>query len=389
MIQPIIDSVWDFLRRPVYYGAIHLHVTDAGEQEITWCIGKVAKDELSVTDSGTGYASLLKAKKKLFVDPLFGVGITGQPILVKAGEAMGFAGQGDSMVNQSFTWQDYTYSAVARKDAIHDLLVQLEDDSLLLGDIYLGPSPLGNEQLGITTPVQLYPYQVSVEGAITPVAKEEAIGYHTIDGEEVPRTEVLARAILVHLVTQEAGVADQLSLSAAYDYEIGFKKVAIAGLPVLFLLTVVGYLVHSSTSQTRNQLLSELNRIESTHKETLQKAELVSRTKSLLGSLGSGARYALFLDSVAQTVPGGIKLQELKVNPNQNRKLKPGKPIRFEDNVWVIEGLVKNANILDNWIIELNEFAWVNQTHIEQYGLDDVYKGYHFQLNVDVKLDQL
>jgi hypothetical protein len=388
MIQSVLDTIWDFLRRPVYYGAIHVHVTNSGEQELTWCIGKVVKDELVVTDSGTHYDELLKAKKKLFVDPLFGVSITGQPVLVKSGEDFGFAGQGDAMVSQVVEFGSTAISSVARKDALTELLMPLQEDGVLVGAVYIGPSVLCNEQMGLELPFQYFPYQYSENGVLTPLLKEDNIGYVSIEGENILRTEVLARATLVSIITQFDNIAPQLNLSEGYNYEIGFKKVAIAGLPVLFLLTVVGYLTHANVSEKRNNLQSELNRIESTHKETLKKAELVSRTKSLLGSLGSGARYALYLDSLAQTIPAEIQLQELKVNPNKNRKLKAGKPIQFDDDVWIIEGLVKNANILDDWIVSVNQFDWIVQTHIDQYGLDDVHNGYQFQLKVEVNLDQ-
>lgn len=381
-------KAWYFLSSPINLGAIHIH-KEGEEQTISYVIGKFGKDFFEIEKSGTGLDALHKTLSNYYHVVPFVVAITGKEILIKMHEkgiSPGIIpGKGDArFVIEEKTFHQLKYYGIARKEVIQEVITPILDKDIFVKGINIGFSSVLNDlfEKEIKTEINIYPYRLNFKAmTISPIKTGEDNSDYLL-GEMVNGKEKLARTALLSAASGDTGITIDDVNTLEIDYAVAFKKMLLYATIIIFSLTLLGYSSFDyllSETRKKETILEEL-RIQ--HKKALEQAEIAQKTKKLLGSLGRPIRYSEFVDEFAMTVPNEIVLSSLSINPNEKEEVKPGKPYKFQDNLWEIEGASKNAAFLNFWLEEVKELDWIEKTSIITFQESRDTEDYYFKLEI-------
>ncbi|MBA7543582.1 hypothetical protein ES705_35913 [subsurface metagenome] len=96
------------------------------------------------------------------------------------------------------------------------------------------------------------------------------------------------------------------------------------------------------------------------------RSEILMKTK-LINQVGlkHNTRYGYYADRIAATVPKGVVLDELTINPIED-KVKANKPLHFSSFIRV-KGGSRGSILLNDWLRELDKYKWIKDIEIIDY----------------------
>ncbi len=196
--------------------------------------------------------------------------------------------------------------------------------------------------------------------------------YFEVAGESISNSLALPFSLAFSYLTNHKGY-DTVSGNTLHTDEESyfFKKInkyfALGSLVFLFLLLLINFFLFN-TMRSKNQSLSDklayyeafFNQRDSLRNEIMIKNELINQV-----GLKFNTRYGLYADRIASTVPKGVVLNELTINPMED-KIKANKPLHF--SVFIrVKGESSGSILLNDWIRELNHFDWIRDIEIIAY----------------------
>ncbi|UII80127.1 hypothetical protein [Flagellimonas sp. CMM7] len=210
------------------------------------------------------------------------------------------------------------------------------------------------------------------------------VGNNNLDGNEI----VLLSSLLNNLYPSDIIDYDNELLSANLNDQ-KLKKVfdyCSVGTLALFLLTLLGsymllghynekYVEYEKGLYHFNDNYSQIKKME---EDLINKRFIVENSGVLNKNF-----ISFYINEIASSVPEGILLGNLKVNPLL-KKVKGSEPISIGTNIILIEGETNNSFYLNQWVKKLKTKPWTNK--IEILNLNKVDRNADlFSLKINIK----
>lgn len=103
-------------------------------------------------------------------------------------------------------------------------------------------------------------------------------------------------------------------------------------------------------------------------KEDVSKVEKM--TNDMLKS--STSKSSFYMDAIVNSLPESILLAQINYQPLE-KSIKPKKAIVLENSVIIVSGVSNDSELYSNWIINLENKAWIDKVEVEKYS--DSYRG--------------
>lgn len=187
-------------------------------------------------------------------------------------------------------------------------------------------------------------------------------------GEEHIECEYIlaySAALNVHLGMSFGSFIESSPENIQSDYSfkklIGRTKFAV--LAILLGILSVNFIVFESFRNKNTSIEEQLKLNNGTLIQRDSLRSVLLAKEDFLKYIGDNRTYfSLMLDEIAATVPKGIKLNELKINPLVDKARKE-EPLEFVRKI-EIGGFSKNTLILNQWEHKLADISWVKEAEV-------------------------
>ena len=284
-----------------------------------------------------------------------------------------------------------TLVALVRRVPVQELLAAFAAAGLWVTAVQLGPLGLVEvlpylpaEARRAALPagpflVQLTPDGLHLAGAGSPPASELPAHHYELGGEAVAAGQVLAYAAALALLTGAPGPARLAELpelhhqQAEWGQRRWFRRlrlgvpVGILGLLLANLLASQALLTHHNELQGAvggNQQL--LARVRAAQRVVGQQQAFLTATGWTQPSVNS-----LCADRLAATLPPGIQLLAIAINPMQEQPGQgSGAVPRFRPGVVAVKGQCASAQQFNTWLQRLTHQPWVRAVRDQNFAYD-------------------
>lgn len=121
---------------------------------------------------------------------------------------------------------------------------------------------------------------------------------------------------------------------------------------------------HSQVEDLREQTILNESGIIQLKKLNTSIAQKESRLEKALST--SSSKISLYLDQLAQKVPGSILLEEITYQPLA-KPIKPTKYIEYSNDLVMVSGTTSDNLDFTNWIGELERLPWTQSVETMEY----------------------
>jgi Tfp pilus assembly protein PilN len=189
----------------------------------------------------------------------------------------------------------------------------------------------------------------------------------TLGEEHIEAEYILAytAALNVHLGMSFGSFIEDTPKNIQTDYS--FKKLIsrtkFAVLAILLGILSVNFMVFENFRSKNTSIEEQLKLNNGTLIQRDSLRSVLKAKEDFLRHVGNNRTYfSLMLDEIATTVPKGVKLNELKINP-QVDKARKEEPLEFIRKI-EIGGFSKNTLILNQWEHKLADITWVKEAEV-------------------------
>lgn len=212
-----------------------------------------------------------------------------------------------------------------------------------------------------------------------------------IGDEEIEGKYVLAYAAALELV---AALPEQAQLAvpkvAEARAEHRFKKlfqVGFAAVLTFFFLVLLGNFWLYAEMTRENDALQGL--IGNRNKDLAQLTSLqrdVSDKKAFLKEAGwlASPQLSFYADRLAASMPEGLGLTELSINPYNTRASKDKRKAVFQMGTISVKGSCSNPLALNAWIRDLGKQEWIIRVADQSYSFDEGRKRGNFSFQIQI-----
>jgi hypothetical protein len=284
-----------------------------------------------------------------------------------------------------------TLVALVRRAPVQELLAALAEAGLWVLAVQLGP--LGLPELLPYLPadahleplpagpflVQLTPDGQHLASASTPPAEELPTRPYELGGEAVPAAQVLAYAAALALLTGAPGPGQLAALpevqqqQAEWGQRRWFRRLRL-GVPVGILALLLG---NQLASQYLTARQDELSGVTGGSQHLLARVRAAQRTvgqqQAFLAATGwtRPSVNSLCADRLAATLPAGIQLLTVDINPAQELPGQgTGAAPHFRPGVVTVRGQCASAQQFNAWLQRLTRQPWVGAVRDQNFAYD-------------------
>ncbi|MNS43826.1 hypothetical protein D3C72_762460 [compost metagenome] len=294
---------------------------------------------------------------------------------------------------------NHEFVSVIRKEQVDKIITEFATEKVSLIGIHLGPfiinSVLSHLAVGTGELVfdknkfslkdsQLISYQKQDSPENT-AAKSNVL----LKGSTVNEQLLIAYAAAFETLTNPdyQGVDnDQLQSNFNENLEkIKFKINGWAALLFFLLILLINFFVFSHYN-SKKQLLSS-DSITITAKDLDKLKEQVKEKEELLKDQGGDFpyKYAYLADHIASTVPSSVQLDELTINPFDERRSKEQKRKILEQGKVVIRGTANDIQPVNNWVLKLQELPFIQEAVVVNFLFNDQEQNGVFEVSITLK----
>lgn len=299
---------------------------------------------------------------------------------------------------QHFVGEEFSFIGLIRKEIADAIIAAFKELNIPILMLSLGPFIVDQ----IIPQLNSYGTALSFDGHQVLLSEEKLwtdYTYHPdaksqfpikVDIEVIPEQFLLAYATAFQLMLNT-----QLDLIAVEDEaiqenlqelsaQLKFQKHGGFALLAFFVLLLANFLLLGFYNSENEALSGKLGQ-KSDVVENRQKLEDEVKVKErLVQKLGwnKGYRYAYLSDQIGQTLPLGIKLDELQINPLWEIRAGLTGDIQQDFASIRIKGQTKSVNAINDWIYLLKDKKWVKEVKLEKYTVDDQKQAQVFTLHL-------
>jgi hypothetical protein len=350
------------------------------------------RGSVTVTQQGVGLSSARALQQELAPEPVaLAIALAGRGLLLRTlpvvapdqtpsayDTALATALPGVSLKDFYVQYEPLAagvHAALIRKSLVDQLLGELHAAGLWVVSLSLGSAsmttllpylPAATKQLPIRAGG--FCLQLSAAGdALTSVEYQPAAPVQ--DATYMLGNEKLAA--LVAPATEPA-VPRVQELATEWDYRHLFQRLKLA-VPVLILVLLMGnFLVSQQLTTDREHLMARRGN----NQQLLQQLRQLQQTTSLKHAflMTSGwaqpSWNALCADRLVASLPTGLELLNLDVNPPQDPAAVAGRAVEFRHDVVMVHGQCHDAQRFNAWLQLVSKLPWVQAVRDQNFTYD-------------------
>ena len=377
---------------------LQVHFT-ADNVEYSYAIIKLVKKEATLIDSGSCIEDINELSNKLPKGLPVWIALTGRGIIARKLEAetdkhllqqlLPNARKEDFYLSQYRNTTGSWFATAIRKNQADEVLNQLKEE----GFPVLGMS-VGCMDVTVVTLSGIYTndevvcastkiiFSNSEPTDIETVQKPGDTSY-SVDNYNLDSKTILPFALaLGYFTRQTTSVNENLTLNQdEYIFRLANKYGLFGALGIVFLLLLINFVAFSGYNSKNNELTEKLTVYQTmfSQRDSLQK-EIFLKNKLIEESgLTQQSMFSFYADQLASTVPSGITLSELTINP-LTEKIKKGNPIHFIQHIY-LSGACTNSIVLNDWISSIEMLDWAKDVELINYERSEGNGKFELQIN--------
>jgi len=372
---------------------IEIHILPDGSLSGRYCMVTTGKDSLDIIEKGLLDENLLSVSSKL-PGRRVALTLTGKGVLVKkitednAGGSLQLNNLFPNLKAEDFYVQHFVsgsniFISIIRRELVDDILLKLQKHGVEILLVSVGPFSASH----ILRQLNFYGGEAVFDGhQISSNKEHEWEEYKYVKGaqtgfplkigiEVVSEQLVLAYAAAFQLALYPRLDAVSLPVDRIEEQLVDFEqkqKFNFRGAVILsafFLLLLVNFIAFTHFNSLNESLLSQVNHSASSV-ESMQKTENEIKVKeNLIKELGwaKGINYAWICDQLGQSVPAGLKLKQLAVNPVNGTETNRQRREVFDTGKLMISGDAGEISEVNDWILRLKSVSWIKQVNLESF----------------------
>ena len=375
-----------------------------GKWVADYCCLQRERAVVMVMQQGAGIASVAALRQELGAEPvavalaLAGRGVLLRPLPIASDSPPETYAVGLAAALPGVSLTDFYVQYETLTSGIQAALVRREGVDQLLADLHAADLWVMSLSLGAASVATLLPYLpaalkqqsfragdfVVQAAADTHLARvdyqpathvDEATTY-ALGNEQLSAAQLLPYAAALTALTgaSELGVVVPRAgeLAREWGYRHWFQRLRLA-IPVVILLLLLGnFLASQQLITARDQLDARLGNNQQLL-ENLQKLRQATELKHAFLTSSGWAQpswNALCADRLVASLPAGIDLLGLDVNPPVNPVLAAGKPAEFRHDVVTVLGQCHDAQRFNAWLQVVSKRPWVQAVRDQNFTFD-------------------
>ena len=287
--------------------------------------------------------------------------------------------------------------SVSRKELMEDIISQFVAEGFIVLDTVMGPVNLDSAiQLFVSTGViQTKNYRITSEnGHINGFERQKNTGYDQIlklNNEEFSVDHVIPYANALSFFIQGNRNIEYIgNIPPSGRENFIYKKALQASgwgiLAAVFIILFANYFFFEHFRTKNRALKMELGfnsglieKMEKLQNELNLKEEMFEKSGLL-----NVSRLSFYADKIAMSVPHGIILSRMNINPVAE-KIRPGEQIIFSNQRIEIEGTTKYSSLVNDWIKKLKKEDWIANVQSIEYNQESFSEPGEFKLAIEIK----
>ena len=279
-------------------------------------------------------------------------------------------------------------AALVRREGVDQLLAELHAAGLWVVSLSLGAASMTTLLPYLPAALKQQAFragdfvvQAAADGTqlarvdYQPAAPAEAATY-AVGNENLSAAQLLPYAAALAALTgaREPGavVPRAGELAREWGYRHWFQRLRLA-VPVVILLLLLGnFLASQQLTTAREQLDARLGNNEQLLENLQQLRQATELKHAFLTSSGwaQPSWNALCADRLVASLPTGLDLLSLDVNPPVDPALAAGKPAEFRHDVVTVRGQCHDAQRFNAWLQVVSKRPWVQAVRDQNFTFD-------------------
>jgi len=349
---------------------------------------KIVSGELAIDSQGV-YKTIEESANMLLKKPVTLVVNTNKVLTRKVAETAKssqiLSEAFPNLALEDFYYQIYTspqsaFVSVVRKEYVHEIIRKFRDCEVEITNFVVGPIHVSGVQRFITNnkletlgQAIVFDQEAKAITNIQPLQEVETKEYE-VEGQIIESSNLLGVSVLINDllgVTLESNIQEKnQELKKRYSEKQFFKNTLLYGVGgLLCVLLINAFVFNRNFSQI--QSLQEEAQVFNSHKKQLEnkRTQVKSKEAIVQSILNTGfSKSSFFVDRIIQVLPKSILLEQFGYQP-LTRSIKKNKKIEIEKNVLEIKGTSNNKEEFNDWLKQLENFGFVNNVIIEEYGV--------------------
>lgn len=268
--------------------------------------------------------------------------------------------------------------AVCRKDYIHNLLKELEQQNIHVLGFHLGIIPLQVlAPLMSVENINVPRYHIEIkEKSIKDFYANENYNHTIYELEDIKIASeyMLSLAMLFSytaagLISSNNFGEENKNLYKHHQEKVFFQKGVYLAMGLLLISLLVNTFFFNAYFKKEQQLNEELVLLESGQKGIENKLIEVNKKEILVNHiLNSGnSKSSYYLNQIVVLKPSSIGFSDIQYQP-LGRSIRTDKPIEYSQNRIIISGESKDKADFSEWITQLGKLKWQESVNVVHYG---------------------
>ncbi|GGH16457.1 hypothetical protein FAZ19_05775 [Sphingobacterium alkalisoli] len=286
---------------------------------------------------------------------------------------------------------EYFWVAIAKRDRVDGILLQLEERQIAVVQLFIGPFVFDAILKQVNTYNKHYLFaghaiQTDEEGVwnayrydIQQQAKFQLkVGNRPIDAQYIGSYAAAFNTLMHEFVSDRSLSIDRLTERFQEALaKIQFKNNGLLLLATTFILLVLSTVLYSYYYSENEVLSARTTQQASSQKDVEQLQQEIAQQDSVLKELGwnGGVSKTWLLDQLGVSLNEApyVSLTDIRINPQPERRR--GAKVSTQDNrnKIVLKGKCATLDGLNQWVRKLNQEPWVDQVQITQFTESQVF----------------
>lgn len=378
-----------------------------GKWEADYCRLQHEQTVVTVMQQGVGIASVAALRQELGTEPVpIALALAGRGVLLRAlsvardsspetyAAALASALPGVSLTAFYVQYEllaSGVQAALVRREGVDQLLAELHTAGLWVVSLSLGAASVATLLPYLPAALKQQSFQAGdfiVQAAAddshlarveyqpaAPTDEVEATTY-ALGNEQVSAAQLLPYAAALTALTEAlepgAVVPRAGELAREWGYRHWFQRLRLA-VPVVILLLLLGnFLASQQLTSAHDQLDARLGNNQQLLENLQQLRQATELKHAFLTSSGwaQPSWNALCADRLVASLPAGLDLLGLDVNPLVDPALAAGKSAEFRQDVVTVRGQCHDAQRFNAWLQVVSKLPWVQAVRDQNFTFD-------------------
>jgi hypothetical protein len=367
---------------------VTVHYSKSDEYVVSFVLLKSEQNKLKIVQSRSGIDNLEALADEIGKNTPIWLTVTGRPVISRKltedpGEnylhhILPNAREAEFTVSIVKESTGEVFASAIRKENLNSLLEEIHKCGLKILGYSIGPALVGvlyNSGLLSKETLYLPGYELRFEDnklqEISLKESKEDESY-LIGNDRINSDVVLPFASALSYLISGSGFDILVTDCPPNDaesilYRLVNRNFILAALILVFGLLLVNFMAFNFYSKKEQILTTELSYQDAVFAQSDSLRREITMKKNLVDQMGLSQHttYGYFADRIAATVPKGIILNRMAINPATSR-IKDDKPIQFEKLI-KITGEANGSMLLNEWIKDLAKYRWIKNIEIVAY----------------------